>query len=106
MSVNSNNPGTLFGGTWAQLSDRFLLGASSTYANGSTGGSTTMAHTHSVTAAGSVGSHTLTVAEMPSHGHLVRWWNDAGTQGNAYYYNGATKTNVTNGMEITNGGGI
>ena len=39
MSVNSTNPGTLFGGTWEQLKDRFLLGAGTTYANGSTGGS-------------------------------------------------------------------
>ena len=54
MSVNSTNPRTLFGGTWTQLKDRFLLGAGSTYTNGSTGGEA---------------SHTLTVNEMPSHGH-------------------------------------
>ena len=52
MSVNSTNPRTLFGGTWTQLKDRFLLGAGSTYTNGSTGGEA---------------SHTLTVNEMPSH---------------------------------------
>jgi len=28
-----------------------------------------MAHTHSVTAAGSIGNHTLTIAEIPSHTH-------------------------------------
>ena len=38
MSVNSTNPNTLFGGTWVQLKDRFLLGAGSTYSNGATGG--------------------------------------------------------------------
>ena len=54
MSVNSTNPRTLFGGTWTQLKDRFLLGAGSTYTNGSTGGEA---------------SHTLTVNEMPSHSH-------------------------------------
>lgn len=54
MSVNSTNPSTLFGGTWTQLKDRFLLGAGSTYTNGSTGGEA---------------SHTLTVNEMPSHSH-------------------------------------
>lgn len=63
MSVNSTNPGTLFGGTWEQLEDRFLLAAGATYSAGSTGGSATMAHTHST------GNHTLTVAEMPSHSH-------------------------------------
>lgn len=38
MSVNSTNPSTLFGGTWVQLEDRFLLGAGSTYTAGATGG--------------------------------------------------------------------
>lgn len=39
MSVNSANPGTLFGGTWQQIKDRFLLSAGDTYAAGNTGGS-------------------------------------------------------------------
>lgn len=54
ISVNSTSPANLFGGTWTQLKDRFLLGAGSTYTNGSTGGEA---------------SHTLTVNEMPSHSH-------------------------------------
>ena len=56
MSVNSTNPGTLFGGTWEQLKDVFLLAASSTYAAGSTGGEA---------------NHTLTIDEMPSHTHNI-----------------------------------
>lgn len=61
MSVNNTNPSTLFGGTWEQLKDRFLLGAGSTYSNGSTGGEA---------------SHTLTVNEMPAHNHQVSsGWN-------------------------------
>lgn len=43
MSVNSTSPATLFGGTWAELQGRFLLGRSSSYANGSTGGASTVA---------------------------------------------------------------
>ena len=39
MSVNSTSPASLFGGTWEQLKDRFLLGAGSTYTAGTTGGS-------------------------------------------------------------------
>ena len=54
MSVNSTNPGTLFGGTWQRIEGRFLLGASSTYGAGSTGGEA---------------SHTLTVNEIPPHNH-------------------------------------
>lgn len=54
MSVNSTSPASLFGGTWTQLKDRFLLGAGSTYSNGSTGGAATVE---------------LTKDEMPSHTH-------------------------------------
>lgn len=39
ISVNSTNPGVLFGGTWQQIKDKFLLSAGDTYAAGSTGGS-------------------------------------------------------------------
>lgn len=54
MSVNATNPSTLFGGTWEQIKDRFLLAAGTTYAAGSTGGAAT---------------HTLTANEMPAHNH-------------------------------------
>lgn len=54
MNVNSTSPATLFGGTWEQLKDRFLLGAGDTYTEGDTGGSA---------------NHTLTTDEMPSHNH-------------------------------------
>lgn len=39
MSVNSTNPSQLFGGTWQQIKNVFLLGAGDTYTAGSTGGS-------------------------------------------------------------------
>ena len=58
MSVGSTSPATLFGGTWEQLKDKFLLCAGTTYAAGSTGGEAT---------------HTLTVQEMPSHSHTTKW---------------------------------
>lgn len=56
MSVNSTSPATLFGGTWEQLEDRFLLGAGSTYTAGASGGEA---------------SHVLTESEMPSHTHTA-----------------------------------
>lgn len=57
MNVNSTNPGTLFGGTWVQIQGRFLLGMSSSYPAGSTGGQATVA---------------LTTSQMPKHdGHLA-----------------------------------
>ena len=45
MSMNSTNPSELFGGTWEQIQDRFLLAASSSYSAGSTGGSLSHNHT-------------------------------------------------------------
>lgn len=63
MSVNNVNPSTIFGGTWEQIKDKFLLACGDTYNNGETGGSAT--HTPS----GTVGNHTLTVNEIPNHTH-------------------------------------
>ena len=54
MSANDTSPAELFGGTWEQLKDRFLLAAGDTYAAGSTGGEA---------------QHTLTEQEMPRHAH-------------------------------------
>lgn len=54
LSLSSTSPASLFGGTWTKLENRFLLGASSSYAAGGTGGEAT---------------HTLTTPEMPSHKH-------------------------------------
>ena len=66
MSVNSASPATLFGGTWEQLKDRFLLGVGDTYDTvNATGG----AASQSYTPAGTVGNHALTTAEIPSHNH-------------------------------------
>ena len=38
VSVKSTNPKNLFGGSWTQIKDRFLLAAGTTYKAGSTGG--------------------------------------------------------------------
>ena len=56
ISTVSTSPASLFGGTWEQLKDRFLLGAGDTYSAGSTGGEI---------------SHTLTINEMPVHYHSL-----------------------------------
>lgn len=42
ISVASTSPQTLFGGTWEQITDTFLLASGSTYTAGSTGGNATM----------------------------------------------------------------
>lgn len=63
ISVNNVNPSVLFGGTWEQVQDRFLLGAGSTYSAGSIGGEA---------------NHTLTIDEMPRHNHEVDNLNASG----------------------------
>lgn len=65
LSVNETSPATLFGGTWEQLQDRFLIGAGNDYSLNGIGGATSQSYTP----AGSVGSHTLTTSEIPSHNH-------------------------------------
>lgn len=44
LTVNSTDPSTIFGGTWEQIKDQFLLSAGDTYTGGSTGGSATHKH--------------------------------------------------------------
>ena len=46
LSTNGTEPAELYGGTWEQIKDVFLLGAGDTYAAGSTGGSEN--HNHSL----------------------------------------------------------
>lgn len=73
LSVNSTSPATLFGGTWTQIKDAYLLTVGSTYTTSkATGGSWTS------------GSTTLTVDQIPSHTHTHKNYNfmrDAGEQG-------------------------
>lgn len=61
ISYTSTSPAQLFGGTWTQITDRFLRAANDT----ATGGSDT---------------HTLTTAQMPSHTHnMALYSNDSGS---------------------------
>ena len=49
MSVGNTSPSVLFGGTWEQIEDKFLLASGSTYSSGATGGSADsviVKHTH------------------------------------------------------------
>ena len=78
MSTANISPATLFGGTWEQIKDTFLLASGDTYTAGATGGEAT---------------HTLTVDEMPSHSHYQkRYWGSSGSANQAY----------TSGAEFTN----
>lgn len=56
LSANPTSPASLFGGTWEQIKDTFLLASGDSYAAGETGGEA---------------EHTLTVDELPSHRHMM-----------------------------------
>lgn len=67
ISTVSTSPATLFGiGTWSQIKGSFLYACEDT---GITAGTTGGAKSVSYTPAGSVGNHTLTTTEIPSHSH-------------------------------------
>lgn len=85
ISVNSTSPASLFGGTWEQIKDRFLLASGDTYSAGSTGGEA---------------QHKLTMDEMPSHRHssdsYQLGYSDSGLVGQGGYctwVNKGTKDN-------------
>lgn len=58
ISFNSEDPSTLFGGTWERLKDTFLLANGDSYAPNITGGSATK---------------NITVDNLPSHSHTISW---------------------------------
>ena len=87
-SNDSTSPASFIGGTWERVEGEFIMGASSAYPVGTTGGSAT---------------HTQTVAEMPSHNHSgstgsagshshSAWTGGAG--GHSHTVSAATATNM------------
>lgn len=90
MSTVSTSPATLFGGTWVQITDRFLWCAGTSHAAGTTGGEET---------------HKLTIAEMPKHTHKVAIFtggsSDAGSYTTRWFSNdGSSYTNSTENAKI------
>lgn len=65
IAFNDTNPGALFGGKWERIQEAFL------WAVGSDGGN--------LGGRGGEMTHTLTVGEMPSHGHKARYTKSGGT---------------------------
>lgn len=65
-STDATSPADLFGGTWEQVKDVFLLAAGDSHTAGSTGGEET---------------HTLTKAELPDHNHTFKYTGQSVTTG-------------------------
>lgn len=122
MSVNSTSPATLFGGTWSQLQNRFLLGAGSSYTAGNTGGAATVtlttaqmpAHTHTFTgssATTSSDSHTHTVpntkGDNSGSGNKCESWSSASASGRTVTTSSDSHTHTVTakGTNANTGGG-
>lgn len=90
-SSKSTNPASLFGGTWVQIKDRFVLACGDTYKTvGATGGASSVtlsvsnmpSHTHSFTPSGTVSSHyhglnghTHSFSASSSHTHKFSYYS-------------------------------
>lgn len=71
-SSKSTNPASLFGGTWVQIKDRFVLACGDTYKTvGVTGGASSV---------------TLSVSNMPSHNHSFTPSGSISSSGQHYHY--------------------
>lgn len=101
LSVNDTSPAELFGGTWEQLKDRFLLAAGDTYAVGNSGGSASHSHTLSENGAACIGNYDNTTAfyspnryawkDHPKRHAMYTWTHNSNTQFNpstSYHDNG------------------
>lgn len=85
-STSATSPSTLFGGTWEQIKDVFLLAAGDTYTGGSTGGEAT---------------HTLSVSEMPKHSHNYLGTVAAQPSGSTYAETVGYGSSATGGTSLT-----
>lgn len=102
MSVNNVNPSTIFGGTWQQIKDRFLLSSGDTYISGNTGGSATNtlsvnnlpSHKHQYSKAGGTNQTTLILGTMPKHHHIYSKYENKVTINNG---TGSAVTDVWRG---------
>ena len=94
MSVNSTDPGTLFGGTWVRFAEgRVLVGVTSGDSDFSTSGRT-----------GGEKAHTLTSGELASHSHGLN--NHTHAHGNHSHTVSSESVSHTHGISLTAGSGM
>ena len=104
LSSKNTNPGTLFGGTWVQIKDRFILTAGDYYSNGATGGAATVtltvsnmpSHKHSFTPSGTVSSHSHSFTPSGTVGSHTHSFTPSGTVG-SHTHTGPSHTHSFSG---------
>lgn len=75
-TFKNDDPADLFGGSWSQVSDKFLFGNKTYYTNEYTGGTQTVTlddtkipkHTHSYDKITSITGTAISAAQLPAHG--------------------------------------
>lgn len=102
-TTNADSPATLFGfGTWVALTGRVLVGKATSGTFGTIG------------ATGGAETHTLTIAEMPTHDHNGKIWGTSngdyiglsgGGQGGWGLANDGTNNNIYRAVIQSQGGG-
>lgn len=85
MSVNNVDPANLFGGSWEQIKDKFLLASGDIYSNGTIGGES---------------SHVLSASELPKHSHGIPALSGAtnGAGAHSHSVNGTSANNGGSGV--------
>ena len=112
LSSKNTNPGTLFGGTWVQIKDRFILAAGDYYSNGATGGAATVtltvsnmpSHSHSFTPSGTVGSHSHSFTPSGTVGSHTHSFTPSGTVGSHTHTGPSHSHSFTPSGEISTNG--
>ena len=114
MSVNSTSPASLFGGTWEQIKDRFLLAAGDTYMAGDSGGSASHSHTLSSNGAACIGNYSEVTAfssgnrynwkDYNSGNNMWAWTHnaDGAVTSSTNHYNDGTFVSLTGSTDMTN----
>lgn len=84
-TTSSTNPQTYYGGTWETITNRFLIGAGSSYSAGGTGGASSV---------------TLSTSHMPSHSHSMpahNHWFELTSGGGGWHTHGVYSHNGNTG---------
>ena len=77
MSNDATSPAELFGGTWEQIKDRFILAAGDTYAAGSTGGEAEHEHEYKLRFMWRLGALVgYPSGAIDSYNYKTQSWND------------------------------
>ena len=106
MSVNNVNPSELFGGTWKQLKDRFLLGAGDTYLAGATGGSAdavAVSHRHYMFGQGTDTLTEMTVKNGTADRTVAGYFSKSGVENNMFYEMSAANDTPWRGLTSIEG---